>query len=115
MLTGQSERAVTELVEARRLQPGNANIENDLSVAYLQLGRARGERSLFAEAQRSADAALRAHPDLQQARFNRALAMEEGGRLDEALAAWRQLQAFEQDTGWRAEIDAHIARLATPR
>jgi Flp pilus assembly protein TadD len=75
--TGRRDEAVRVLMEARRIEPGNAVVEANLGSLALDGGdNARAIESL--------GSALELDPDLHQARFNLARALARMGRRDEA-------------------------------
>jgi len=91
-----------------------AAILTDLSAAHAWLGEAVA-REHWPLALAAADAALVFDPSSAAAAFNRALALERLGRLDEALGAWRALGAEGRAAGWRDEAVQRADALAAGR
>ncbi len=75
MRGGDAGAAYPLLARARELDPGNAEVLNDLGLCLVRLGRAR-------EALAVLDAALVCRPGAPRALFNQALACEQLGELD---------------------------------
>jgi hypothetical protein len=103
--------AIGALEDAARLEPGNAELQSDLSAAYLARGRTRGQPNDFERGLAAADRALTLQPDLAEALFNRALALETLQRPD-ASDAWRAVAARDAGTPWAKEAES---RTASPR
>lgn len=111
LVAGDFDGAVTALAGALRSRPDSVAIATDLSAAYLTRANRfdnDDDRLLGLEA---ADRAIAADPSAVEPYFNRALALEGLGRLDEAIAAWQRYLAIEPSDDWRAEAAARLARL----
>jgi tetratricopeptide (TPR) repeat protein len=93
--------AITALEESARAQQLPA-LNSDLAAAYLARGRDTGSADDYTKALAAADRALAAQPDLPQALFNRALALQALRRSD-ARAAWQAVAKREGTTPWAAE------------
>jgi len=105
---GDFDTAITLLGAAAAARPLIASIQSDLAAAFLERAARGRSRDDFESARLAADRALAIDPANAQAAFNRALALE-GLGADEAREAWTKARAQQQDVGWRAEADSHIA------
>jgi tetratricopeptide (TPR) repeat protein len=94
--------AVQVFGDAAGLDPDNAELHSDLSAAHLARGRDRGDNRDLERALGAADRALTLQPDLAEALFNRALALDALQR-PETAAAWRAVQAREAESPWAKE------------
>lgn len=105
LLSGDPVAAVAALERATTFPGASAQMWSDLSAAYLARGQTGDAERAAASAQRAIDA----DPNLLEARYNRALALErEGG--DAARDAWREYIARERDADWVAEAQRHVSR-----
>ncbi len=94
--------AVQALGDAAGLDPNNAELRSDLSAAYLARGRDRSDNGDLERALVAADRALTLQPDLAEALFNRALALDALQR-PEAAAAWGAVETREGGSPWARE------------
>lgn len=109
LLTGDLNRAVEHLEAATRRQPQSAELWSDLAAAYL----VRAGSDVPADTIRGLNAALRAqkqNPDLAEARFNVAVALEANNLDPEAHAAWNAYRAVDPDSPWSAEATQRLRR-----
>jgi CHAT domain-containing protein/tetratricopeptide (TPR) repeat protein len=110
LMEGRTDASVSLLSESSRLAPRNASILNDLAAAYLAVAKAQGSAISYFHALASAERALRLDPNLDAARFNRALALESLGIGWEAIKAWGHYQAGDSTSRWADEARWHISR-----
>jgi tetratricopeptide (TPR) repeat protein len=107
LVSGDLDAATAALEAATAQEPGNSSWWNDLAVAYL----ARGERSRGAadatRALEASDRSLRLSPDSPEAAFNRALALTQLGRLDDAASSWSAAERLSSGSPWAAEAATH--------
>lgn len=103
LLSGDAETATIELSQAANAEPANARYWNDLAVAQIA---ARHPEAALSAAERS----LAITPPLQEARFNRALALEALGKRGEAHQAFDQYLATDRASPWAAEAQAGLER-----
>ncbi|HET9769024.1 MAG TPA: CHAT domain-containing protein, partial [Thermoanaerobaculia bacterium] len=82
-----------------------------IGAAYLARGQRQGTAADIAMAVETSSAALAADPSLTEARFNRALALEELHLSAEARRAWESYLAEETDPQWAAEAERHLRDL----
>lgn len=80
----------------------DARIHSDLAAALAVHAELTGDKSELSEAVDAADSALRRQPDLHEALFNRALALE-GLKSPEAGAAWQQYLRHDSKSPWADE------------
>jgi tetratricopeptide (TPR) repeat protein len=99
-------QSLTELSKAGSLQPSTlAEVLNDTGVAQLHLRN-------YDSALDSFDRALEASPGLRQAQFNRALALELMGRIDDSKSAWKEfIEKSSTDEQWKSEANSHLESL----
>jgi tetratricopeptide (TPR) repeat protein len=93
--------AVDALEEATRDLHAPA-LDSDLAAAYLARGRNTNDRLDFEKALAATDRALAAMPDLPEALFNRALALQALGR-PEARKAWQSAAQRDNGNPWGNE------------
>ena len=114
VLLGRYDDAIAALEAARKASPHDAMVACDLSAAYL----ARSARSDAGDDARraleAADAALALSPRMNEAAFNRALALERLDRFPEAIEAWRGYLALDPASEWAREASERAANLGTP-
>jgi CHAT domain-containing protein len=109
---GQLDEALDLFGDAVYAAPRSAEYWSDLAAASL----VRHRPTDLLIALDAAELALEIQPDLDEARFNRALALERLGLLDAASTEWQQLADSTKASGWAAEARDHataVVRLAT--
>jgi tetratricopeptide (TPR) repeat protein len=111
LLTGYADRAVAAFEQAEIVKPGDAQISNDLSAAYLVRGARDGQAQDLKKALESADRALAANHALPEARFNRACALERLSMIPAAREAWSAYLAIDDRSEWAAEARTRLAAL----
>lgn len=110
LILGNVDDAIGALDDARKLDPNNAGLDNDLATAFLVKAKASGREDEAEQAREAAERALAADPRMAAARFNHALALEALKRSDTTRQAWRDFIALEPDGPWAAEARAHLER-----
>src|SRR5262249_18276336 len=91
-----------------------AAAHSDLAAAYLARARIRDRSEDWPAALAAANRAIVLRPDLAEAQFNRALALEALALRSQASAAWSAVLAHAGD-GWGREADPRVRQLrATP-
>lgn len=110
LFRGDMDRAIAALESAREAAPADSGIAADCAAAYLERARTYGTSRDVARALARADQALRLTPDLPEAMFNRALALEALSLVAAAEQQWRDYMSVEADPGWKAEADERLAR-----
>ena len=107
-------QASLALAAAAREQPKNARYQSDVAALYLERVR-NGERpGDLIKALAAAERARLADPQLPEAWFNRALALEQLSLRGQARAAWADYLARDHSSAWADEARAHIAALDVP-
>jgi tetratricopeptide (TPR) repeat protein len=91
-----------------------AQIFNDLAVAYLSRAEALGQPRDIVRALDVATMATESDPNLPEACFNRALALEKLQLVIQAAAAWKECASGEIDPSWKAEEERHLRELRQP-
>ena len=95
METGQLDRAQAKLLATELLTPDDLDIQLNLGILALRAGRSE-------EALDRLDRCIAAEHNTEAARFHRATALQDLGRLDEALVIYRALVA--DNLVWRQPI-----------
>ena len=95
METGRLDRAQAKFLATERLTPDDLDIQLDLGILAIRAGRSE-------EALDRLDRCIAAGHSADAARFHRATALQDLGRLDEALVLYRSLVAA--DPNWRQPI-----------
>ncbi len=102
---------IQDLKRVRALAPGDPSVENDLAAAFLKLaGQADDSYSLFFAADRLLAESARApqHPELL---YNRALAWDLMGVVDEAARAWTEVVETDPGQPWTADAEVRRGKL----
>ena len=103
LVLGDANKGVQTLEAAARMSPDNAFIQNDLTAAYLARFRREGGAQDLAGAISAAGLALKSNPDLIEALFNRALALEMLGSTSAARDAWNAYLKRDASSAWADE------------
>jgi tetratricopeptide (TPR) repeat protein len=114
LVTGDHEGAIAALESVVSEEPGHAQYQSDLAAAYLVRGRAEDRRDDFAKAKAAADRAIMLDPSLDEAYFNRALALDALGQTGEAEAAYRRALTRDPQSPWNAEITTRLQQVRRP-
>jgi tetratricopeptide (TPR) repeat protein len=112
LIAGDVDAGIRGLETVTREKP-DALFLSDLSAAYLLDGLRTANRTRFRQAVDVADRALQIDM-LPEALFNKAFALERLGDTAAARAAWNAVREREPGSGWAAEADEHLRRLAAP-
>jgi CHAT domain-containing protein len=113
----QIDGAVARLERAVEADPTNADLHNDLAVAYAAQSTENPlhHGALRFQALAAAAEAVRHDPDHPEGLFNLALLQAEMGLRHPAAETWRHFLEIETDPGWRAEAEEHLATVSEPR
>jgi len=110
--------AVKEFELALRDDPNNADLCNDLGVAYLELGRKKqlgnepgGGMLEFGKAIEQFTTALRLNGQLNAALFNRALCQEQMELNSQAEKDWTEFLKKDSSSKWADEAKEHLRLL----
>jgi tetratricopeptide (TPR) repeat protein len=102
LVAGKPRPAIESISWSTRLSPRDAHYWVDLAAARI----AAGSDELHAAINDSSKA-IQLDPNLLEARFNLALALERAGRNDEARAAYADYFAHDAASPWAAEARRH--------
>lgn len=113
LLEGNPDTAVFLLEAAVRGEPDDPRHWSDLAAAYLERAAAGQDTHDDIRGLSAARRAVALAPDLLEALFNQALALERLGLREEAIAAWDAYRsAGTPDSGWAGEAGARRQALA---
>jgi len=108
IVAGELDRAIPLLEQATEQTSPDAGMLNDLSAAYLARAARDNRHQDLERALAAADRALKAAPVQAEALFNRALALQHLGLIDEARVAWFDYLRADDRSGWADEARAHL-------
>ena len=111
LLIDRDRDAIDALESAVRQSPNNAAYWSDLAAARYTLAVTEKRPHELPQALADADHALRLHPALPDALFNRALIIESLGISEAARRAWQRYAAADPSTHWSAEAMHHLGNL----
>ena len=114
LMAGRYDDAAEALLAASREQPANARYLNDVAAVQLERARLGLRPDDLPRALASAERARRLDPSLNEAWFNRALAITALSLRDQARTAWADYLARDQDSPWAAEAHARLVDLSKP-
>lgn len=107
LAAGRPRAAVEQLEQAVGLRPDDADLLNDLALAYIALAESeRGEAQSWVLAYEAAERATRLDARALAASFNLALTFDALGIPERADAAWVSYLSAESDSAWAAEAMA---------
>lgn len=110
LVIGRYADAVDRLEGATRLAPNDARAWNDLAVARYELAVHENRGDELPDALAAAEQARRLAPQALDARFNRALIVEELGVAEAARRAWQQYLQSDRDSRWADDAARHLAQ-----
>jgi tetratricopeptide (TPR) repeat protein len=101
---GDVNKAIDALERAVAQKPMDARYQSDLAAAYLARARREGSPADWPKALAASERALKAHPDLIEAWFNRAMAIEGAGMSPgEVRQAWQDYLTRDSSSDWARE------------
>src|SRR5262249_44948335 len=103
LVVGDIDRAVTTLEAAANESTADAQTLSDLAAAYLVRARRRADVKDAETALTMAERATTMNPQLVEAWFNRAYALERLARRDEAKQAWQAYLNVDSSSPWAEE------------
>jgi CHAT domain-containing protein/tetratricopeptide (TPR) repeat protein len=115
VLLGDHDEAVRNLMDATRERPSEGSWFSDLSAAYLARARVLERAEDWPRALEAAERALQVNPNLPEALFNRALALESLQLDRQAEEAWRTYLEKDPDSQWATEAESHLSALSQPK
>jgi CHAT domain-containing protein len=113
-IAGNFEEAIRGMEEALASAPAPATLLSDLSAFYLANARRKDDPYSRVKALEAAENAIALDPSLQEARFNRALALESLFLNHQARSAWDDSLKLDGASGWAGEARARRRALAEP-
>lgn len=111
LVLGEYNAAVTTLETAAAEEPSNARFQNDVAAAYLTRAARLDRPEDYPRALSAAERAVRLDPELDEALFNRAVALEALSLREQAIEAWRAVLERDPESGWAAEARQRLQRL----
>lgn len=115
---GEFDKAVENLGEALRQQPGEAQIQGDLGAALLEAGQQAARRddegkalAQLAESLQHLNDALRSDPSLLEAMYNKALCLQHLKLTEQAKEAWQNYLARDSQSPWAEEARRNLRSL----
>jgi tetratricopeptide (TPR) repeat protein len=106
-----TDRAVAALEESTDLPTPDPNGLSDLAAAYLVKGTEQKQSQDVAKALSAAERAVNLTPQLVEASFNRALALEQLFLTQQARQAWEAYLKLDGHSGWADEARRHVEAL----
>jgi CHAT domain-containing protein len=114
LVISSAAEAARSMENAARLVGSDARLWSDAAALRIEEWRASGEMHLIIEALALADRALSLDPQLPEAHFNRALALEKLGLRQSATFAYRYSATNETRASWENETATRIRTLRRP-
>jgi tetratricopeptide (TPR) repeat protein len=108
LLIGRYDDAVRVLEGVANQLASDAQVQNDLAVAYYMRARALDQPADFERSLAAAERAIQLDGALSEAYFNQALVLEGLGRIDAAERAWREYLRRDSSSDWAAEAHRHL-------
>jgi tetratricopeptide (TPR) repeat protein len=115
LLIGEYDAAVQTLSRAASLAADNAEIQTDLSAAYLARAANLGRADDWARGLAVAERAIALDSHVREAWYNRALALDAMNLRAQAQAAWRAYLERDADSPWAGEARRALERRKTSR
>ena len=112
LVSGDPNRAISILEAASKANPNDAKILSDLSAAYLTQASLTSNTEAASRALAMANRALEIDRLMPEAMFNRALALQTIGQIDDARAAWQAYLTIDDRSGWADEARARLRILS---
>jgi CHAT domain-containing protein len=111
LVVGDLDKAVPVFEEAIDRPNPDARLLSDAAAAYLARATKSDHPQDLAKALTMADRALKTAPNLAEALFNKAYALEKLSLTAEARQAWQDYLAVDNSSGWAAEARARLRAL----
>ncbi len=106
--------AVRRLSGLAEKTPNDPELLNDLAAARLVYATVIDQPQELVLALEAAERAVRAAPDRPEPLFNRALALEKAGLVDQSIAGWGRYLAHDDSSPWAEEARRHLHLLRAP-
>jgi CHAT domain-containing protein len=114
LLYGRTAIAVERLESLTSRGDASDNDWSDLAAAMLEKARATNDPESSSHALVAADRALAINPFSPQARYNRAIALEQLGLTAAAAKAWRHYLELDGSSDWAREARERLAAASAP-
>jgi len=111
LVVGDVDKAVPVFEEAIDRPTPDARLLSDAAAAYLARAAKAEHPQDLAKALTMADRAVKTAPDLAEALFNKAYALEKLSLTAEARQAWQDYLKIDNSSGWAAEARARLRAL----
>jgi len=111
LVLGDLDDAVKVLRGVSERADAGARVWSDLGAALLERGERKGRAQDFAEGLAAIQRARAADPQLPEARFNEAVALEKLHLDDRAASAWEAFLSGPPEAGWTEEARRRLERL----
>ena len=112
LISGDPNRAISILEAASKANPTDAKILSDLSAAYLTQASVTSNTEAASRALAMANRALEIDRLMPEAMFNRALALQTIGQIDDARTAWQAYLTIDDRSGWADEARTRLRILS---
>ena len=106
-----ADKAVAALEESTHLPAPDPSGFSDSAAAYLVKGTEQKQSQDVAKALSAAERAVNINPQLAEASFNRALALEQLFLTHQARQAWEVYLKLDGHSGWADEARRHVEAL----
>jgi putative zinc finger protein len=104
LVLGDVDKAIDGLEKVVVQQPSNARYQSDLAAAYVARAKRQGNTADWQKAVAASGRAIALNPNLIEARFNRALAIEGASSSPaDASRAWRDYLSRDNSSPWARE------------
>jgi tetratricopeptide (TPR) repeat protein len=112
IISGDTNHAIDILEANSQLRPNDPKILSDLSAAYLARAARSNSTDDASRALTAANRALEIDRLMPEALFNRALALQMLGKIDDARIAWQAYLTIDDRSGWADEARARLRILS---
>lgn len=113
------DKAETQLEKAIKLAPQNAEILNDLAVAYLEKSKKLSEKEggkqleLLAKSLENFEKAIELKPDFAEAVFNKAICLQILSLPNQTAETWQKFLTLDADSKWSDEARQNLELIET--
>jgi CHAT domain-containing protein len=105
------DEAIKHFQDAGKIDPNNAEVSNDLGVAYLEKNKLSPDPVLLPDALNLFDKAIALDPRLLSAYFNRAICLQSMKLPNQAREAWQKYVELDPSSKWANEAREHLDSL----
>lgn len=118
LLSDGTDKPITLLEEATKREPDNAGYQSDLAAALifatLRQKTAAGRQQELERAVQACDLALKIDPNMPEALFNRAIALQTLDQKSEAIKAYKKYLVIDPSSKWAEEARQSLESLQLP-